>query len=137
MFADNVNFNSITKKILENIDTLAIILYGSFSRNTQNAESDIDIAVISENTDKTTLFELKKNIEELTFRDIDLVNLESIDISESLRYEVFMNGVLLYCKDNFKFDMYKIEKLKEFLDFNESRYDIIERVKNGGKIYGE
>lgn len=134
---ENVDFDGITQKILETVDTLAIILYGSFSRNTQNAESDIDIAVISESADKIMLFELKKNIEELTFRDIDLVNLESIDISESLRYEILMNGVLLYCKDNFKFDMYKIEKLKEFLDFNESRYDIIERVKNGGKIYGE
>lgn len=134
---ENVDFDGITQKILETVDTLAIILYGSFSRNTQNAESDIDIAVISESADKIMLFELKKNIQELTFRDIDLVNLESIDISESLRYEILMNGVLLYCKDNFKFDMYKIEKLKEFLDFNESRYDIIERVKNGGKIYGE
>lgn len=134
---ENVDFGGITQKILENIDTLAIILYGSFSRNTQNAESDIDIAVISESTDKTVLFELKKSIEELTSRDIDLVNLENIDISESLRYEVLMNGVLLYCKDNFKFDIYKIEKLKEFLDFNESRYDIIERVKSGGKIYGK
>lgn len=134
---EKVNFDDIVRKILENTDTLAIILYGSFSRNSQNDESDIDIAIVSEKTDKATLFELKKNIEEITFRDVDLINLESIDISESLRYEVLMNGVLLYCQDNFKFDMYKIEKLKEFLDFNESRNDIIERVKNGGKIYGE
>lgn len=134
---EKVNFDDIVQKILENTDTLAIILYGSFSRNSQNDESDIDIAIVSEKTDKATLFELKKNIEEITFRDVDLINLESIDISESLRYEVLMNGVLLYCRDNFKFDMYKIEKLKEFLDFNESRNDIIERVKNGGKIYGE
>lgn len=134
---EKVNFDDIVQKILENTDTLAIILYGSFSRNSQNDESDIDIAIVSEKTDKATLFELKKNIEEITFRDVDLINLESIDISESLRYEVLMNGVLLYCRDDFKFDMYKIEKLKEFLDFNESRNDIIERVKNGGKIYGE
>lgn len=134
---EKVNFDDIVRKILENTDTLAIILYGSFSRNSQNDESDIDIAIVSEKTDKATLFELKKNIEEITFRDVDLINLESIDISESLRYEVLMNGVLLYCQDNFKFDMYKIEKLKEFLDFNEIRNDIIERVKNGGKIYGE
>ena len=134
---EKVNFDDIVQKILENTDTLAIVLYGSFSRNSQNDESDIDIAIVSERTDKAALFELKKNIEEITFRDVDLINLESIDISESLRYEVLMNGVLLYCRDDFKFDMYKIEKLKEFLDFNESRNDIIERVKNGGKIYGE
>lgn len=132
-----LNFNEITNKILDKCDVLAIIIYGSFSRNTQTNDSDIDIAIIDKNITKNELFELKKDLEILTYRDVDLVNLEDIDISESLRYEILMNGNLLYCKDEFEYEMYKIEKLKEFLDFNESRKDIIDRIKNGGTIYGE
>lgn len=132
-----LSFEKITNKILDKCNVLAIILYGSFSRNTQTDESDIDIAVIANGVNKNNLFEIKQDLENLTYCDVDLVNLEDADISESLRYEILMNGDLLYCKDEFKYEMYKIEKLKEFLDFNESRKDIIDRVKNGGTIYGE
>ena len=37
----------IKKFILENIDCDAIVLFGSYARGTQNAESDIDIDVSS------------------------------------------------------------------------------------------
>lgn len=48
-----------------------------------------------------------------------------------------MNGKVLYCRDSFKFDMYKIDMFREYLELNESRKSIIERVKNGGTIYGK
>ena len=129
--------NKIQKILIEKFNPLAIILFGSFSRGTQNSESDIDIAIISTNNSKKNIFAIKQELEEITSRDVDLVNIADNNISEGFRYEILMNGIVLYRQDEYKFDMYKIAKCKEYLDFNESRQEIIDRIKNGGTIYGK
>ena len=129
--------NKIQKILIEKFNPLSIILFGSFSRGTQNAESDIDIAIVSINNSKKDVFTVKQELEEITSRDVDLVNITDTNISEGFRYEILMNGIVLYCQDEYKFDMYKIAKCKEYLDFNESRQEIIDRIKNGGTIYGK
>lgn len=127
----------IKKYLIEEFDPLAIILFGSFSRNSQNEESDIDIAIVSNILDKKKVFKEKQHIEELIKRDVDLVNLRSEEIYDSFRYEILMNGIILYCKDEYKYDLYKIDMIREYIELNESRKDIIERIKNGGTIYGK
>lgn len=127
----------IQKLLIEKFQPLAIILFGSFARGTQNAESDIDIAIVAQNNDKKNMFLTKQKLEELTSKDIDLVNLTDLNMSEGFKYEILMNGKVLYCKDEYRFDMYKIDTCREYLDFNESRQEIIDRIKNGGTIYGK
>ena len=127
----------IKEYIIKEFNPLAIILFGSFSRNSQNEESDIDIAIISDILDKKKIFEAKQNLQELIKKDIDLVNLKSEEIYDSFRYEILMNGIILYCKDEYKYDLYKIDMIREYIELNESRKDIIERIKNGGTIYGK
>lgn len=127
----------IKEYIIKEFAPLAIILFGSFSRNSQNEESDIDIAIISDVIDKKSIFEEKQKLQELTKKDIDLINLKSEEIYDSIRYEILMNGIILYCKDEYKYDSYKIDMIREYIELNESRQDIIERIKNGGTIYGK
>ncbi len=127
----------IKEYIIKEFNPLAIILFGSFSRNSQNVESDIDIAIISDILDKKKIFKEKQKLQELIKKDIDLVNLKSEEIYDSLRYEILMNGIVLYCKDEYKYDLYKIDMIREYIELNESRKDIIERIKNGGTIYGK
>lgn len=130
-------FKRIQEVLIKQFEPLAIILFGSYARGTQNNDSDIDLAIISSNADKKQIFEIKQELEEISSKDVDLVNLKDKNISEGLRYEVLMSGKVLYCLDEYKFEMYKIEKIKEYLDFNESRQNIIDRIKNGGSIYGK
>lgn len=127
----------IQKSLIEDFDPMAIILFGSYSRNTQNSESDIDIAILAENVTKLEIFNKKQKLEELSGKDVDLVNLANEDMSDGFRYEILMNGVVLFCKDEYKFDLYKLDMFREYLDLNESRQDIIDRVKEGGTIYGK
>lgn len=127
----------IQKSLIEDFEPMAIILFGSYSRNTQNSESDIDIAILAENVTKLEIFNEKQKLEEISGKDIDLINLANEDISEGFRYEILMNGVVLFCKDEYKFDLYKLDMFREYLDLNESRQDIIDRVKEGGTIYGK
>lgn len=127
----------IKEYIIKEFDPLAIILFGSFSRNSQNEESDIDIAIISDILDKKKIFKEKLKLQELVKRDIDLVNLKSEEIYDSFRYEILMNGTILYCKNEYKYDLYKIDMIREYIELNESRKDIIDRIRNGGTIYGK
>ena len=127
----------VKKELTKTFNPYAIILFGSYARKSQQKESDIDVAIIAENTDKKELFKVKQNLEAVLLKDIDLVNLNDEDISEGLRYEVLMNGIVIFCKDSYKFTMYKLDMCKEYLELNESRQDIIQRIKNGGTIYGK
>lgn len=117
-----------------NADT--IVLFGSYARKTQSKESDIDIAIkTKKEVTSTDMFNITQRLEELLKIDVDLVNLDNI--SDSFRYEILMNGEILYCKDEYTFDLYKLDMFREYLELNESRKDIIENIKNGGTIYGK
>lgn len=126
----------IKEILLQNIDCEAIVLFGSFARNTQNEESDIDIAFKSkQKITKKEIFDIKQKLEELINRDIDLINLD--EIGEDFRYEILMNGITLCCKDEVKFELYKLDMYAEYFDFNISRQPIIDKIKNGGTLYGK
>lgn len=126
----------VKKAILEKMDCEVILLFGSYARGTQNAESDIDIAIKSnKEISKKEIFEIRLELEETIKNDIDLINLDNIN--DDFRYEILMNGKILYCQDQLKFELYKIDMCQEYFDLNESRQAIIERIKNGGKIYGK
>lgn len=120
----------------EKFECEAIVIFGSYVRGTNTEKSDVDIAFkTNKEIDSQEQFELVQELEEILGKDIDLVNLDKI--TDVFRYEILMNGKTLYCKDSFKFDMYKLDMYREYLELNESRKDIIERVKNGGTIYGK
>ena len=130
-------FNNIKNKLMEDLKCKAIILFGSFARGTQNEKSDIDIAFLPEKpTTKKELFELKQKLEEITDRDIDLVDLSN-DIGDGFKYEIIINGKVLYCENEIEFDLYKIRIISYFLETNEARQTVIDRIKNGGSIYGK
>ncbi len=126
----------IKKLILENVDCDAIVLFGSYARETQNAESDIDIAIKpNTNISKKQIFYLSQELEEKIKTEVDLINLD--DINDSFRYEILINGKTIYCKDELKFELYKLDMYREYLELNESRQIIIDRIKKGDSIYGE
>ncbi len=127
----------IKEIILKELECEAIILFGSYARGTQNSESDIDIAIKPKNKiDKKTIFIISNKLADELNREIDLINLND-ELSDSFRYEILITGKTLYCEDTFKFEMYKLDMYKEYLELNESRQMIINRIKNGGDIYGK
>ena len=127
----------IKEILLKEIECEAIVLFGSYARGTQNTESDIDIAIKTKSKiEKKTLYKISIELSDELKKDIDLINLDD-EISDAFRYEILITGKTLYCKDEFKFEMYKLDMYREFLELNESRQMIINRIKNGGDIYGK
>ncbi|MCI8444680.1 MAG: nucleotidyltransferase domain-containing protein [Clostridia bacterium] len=121
---------TIKKIILEEIDCEAIVLFGSYARGTQNKESDIDIAIkTKKEISKKELFYLSQQIDDTINIEVDLVNLDNI--GDGFRYEILINGTTIYCEDEFKFELYKLDMYREYLELNESRKLIIDRMKEG------
>lgn len=110
-----------------------VILFGSYARNTQNAVSDIDIAIML--NDNIKIEKIQDELEDLLKKEVDLINLNNIN--DSFRYEILMNGKVLYTSNELEFEMYKIDMFREYLELNESRQEIINNIKNGGNIYGK
>lgn len=126
----------IVKILLDNLECEAIVLFGSYSRGTQNAESDIDIAIkVKEKLDKKELYRLSNLLANEFNKEVDLINLD--EIGDTFRYEILINGKKLYCKDELQFELYKLDMYREFLELNESRQEIISNIKKGGDIYGK
>lgn len=123
----------IKDKIVEIINNKitcdAIIVFGSFARGTQNEESDIDIAIKTKpNILKNELYELSNLLADELKRDIDLVNLDTIE-NDGFKYEILINGKVIYCDDSYKFDLYKLDAYREYLELNEARKQIIDEMK--------
>lgn len=127
---------SIIELLRDELNCSAIVLFGSYARKAQRQDSDIDIAIKSKRKiSKLELFEMTQKLEECVKKDVDLVDLDAI--SDSFRYEILMNGEVLYCEDSVQFDLYKLDMFREYLELNESRKSIIDNIKNGGTIYGK
>jgi predicted nucleotidyltransferase len=123
----------LKKKIIEflnnQINCEAIVIFGSFARGTQNDESDVDIAIKSQDEiSKKELYEISNKLSDELKRDVDLVNLEKIE-NDGFKYEILINGEVVYCKDSYKFDLYKLDAYREYLELNESRKAIIDEMK--------
>lgn len=130
-------FEDIKKYLIEkNSDIEAIVLFGSYARNTQNDESDIDIAIkCKSEIASRTLIGQQQDLEEITKKQIDLVDLSKA--TDVFAYEILMNGVVLFCNNSYEFDLYKLDRYRDFLELNESRQAIIQAIKRGEGIYGK
>lgn len=121
----------IKKYLIDNFKCEAIVLFGSYSRNTQNTESDIDIAIkLKEKISSKQLFYAKNELEDIVSKDIDLIDLDNIQ--DGIRYEILINGITLYVEDELKFELYKLDMYREYLELNEARQIIIDNIKKGG-----
>ncbi len=127
----------IKEILVEEFKPFFIILFGSYAKEMQNSESDIDIAIFAKNKTKKDIFTMKQKLERIAMRDVDLVNLADENLSNALKYEVLMTGIVLHCLNSYQFEMYKLDEIREYFDFNESRKVILDRIKKEGTIYGE
>ncbi len=126
----------IKNKILEKIQCEAIVLFGSYARNTQNSESDIDIAFKPKReVSKKEIFYLAQEIADKINTELDLVNLDSI--GDGFRYEILITGKTVYCEDELEFELYKLDMYREYLELNESRQMIIDKLKQGENENGK
>lgn len=113
----NDKIEIIKRKIIEELNPELIYLFGSYAKNCENDESDIDVAVLcEEKINSVKLFNLQLSLGQLVNRDVDLIDMADIDIpfkieiisahyplfelSSELRYEFEMNTISQYGRFN-------------------------------------
>lgn len=127
----------VKNTIMQEITTIeAIILFGSYARGKQRDISDIDIAIkTKEELCSEKMLEIKNKIEDVIGIDVHLINLNTIN--EDFKYEILLSGKTLYCQNEYEFEMYKLKMYSNYLLFSEDRKPIIDKIKNGGTLYGK
>ena len=113
-----------------------IYLFGSFAKGQARKDSDIDLAIYSE--DLLSAYELFKLANELSFdvkRDVQIVDLK--DISTVFAAQIVGAREVLYCADENLMANYNIRIFKDYAKLNEQRKDILDRIERTGKIYDD
>lgn len=128
--------DNIKEILLKNLELDAIVLFGSYARNRERIDSDIDVAIKPKcDIPKETLIEIQEEIEEKIDTDIHLINLDVIE--DDFRYDILITGKELYVANEMYFIEYKLAAFNKYLDLNEDRQIIINKIKEGGTLYGE
>ena len=121
----------IIQFFIEKTKCEAIIIFGSYARNSERSDSDIDIAIkTQEKLTNIDIFNIQNELEDILKSEIDLIDLSS-EMSDGFRYEILMNGKLIYCTNEYEFDLYKLRMFREYLELNESRQEILRKIKEG------
>lgn len=108
--------NKDLNKIVEEYNIELLVYFGSYGTEFYNSESDIDIAFLSADylTGKDKLKLLEDLIHYHKKCEIDLVDLRTTE--PILRYEIAVNGRVLYEKEENLFERYSLFYIKRIYE---------------------
>jgi predicted nucleotidyltransferase len=104
-------------EVCESEECVYALLFGSLARGTFKEYSDIDIAVKFKKDDdylNKTLRIMSKLSIKLNI-DVDVIPLNICDTI--IKYEIYSNGILLFCKDYNEYMDDHVNAIDEYLDF--------------------
>ena len=128
------------KKAIENLkeefNPIVIYLFGSAARNELRKDSDIDIALLTEDEiDPYKCFMKAQELADIFNRDVDLVNLNTS--STVFKAQVVGTGKRIYCSDDTKRMYFEMRAFKSYAMLNEEREVILKKIKERGTVYGK
>ncbi|HOO33166.1 MAG TPA: nucleotidyltransferase domain-containing protein [Thermotogota bacterium] len=125
----------IRQELLKHKDVKIIYLFGSITKQNFREDSDVDCAVL---TEEINFFEkylkTKFIIEEKINRDLDLIDLKSID--PGFAAEIVSKGELLYSDLKETAISYKMSVLSDYIQLEEDRKPVIDAIYKRGSVYG-
>ena len=116
----------------------AIYLYGSTASGQEHERSDVDLGVLLPHLEarkigSLVLSDTRFALEELTGREVDLVNLRHAPIV--LQKEVIAGGIRIYTQDGSAVDEYEMLVLSFYGKLNEERAGILEEFARSKRAY--
>ena len=135
MILNEFNINKINKILIKNLNPVLIYLFGSYSKGTNNKDSDIDLAFLSDTElSDYEIYLLSQELAEILQIEVDLVNLKKS--STVFKAQVVGTGKAIYCKDDIKRMYFEMQAFKDYAVLNEERSVILYSIKERGSIYG-
>ena len=112
-----------------------IYLFGSFAKGEGREDSDIDLAIYTEEViDGYTLLIAANHLSFEVNKDVQIVHLK--DISTVFAAQIVGTREVLYCEDEKLMAYYNTKTFKNYAKLNEERKWVLERIEREGKIYG-
>lgn len=101
----------------------AAYLFGSFATNRVTAESDIDLAILTNVAlDEELLFQIQDTLEGLVGREVDLIDLRNC--SPILAYQVLKYGKRILLRDEHALNLWIIQVMNAYYDLKIDRRPI-------------
>lgn len=133
MYLDDNIKNIIVDFLIDKINPIFIYLFGSFAKGEGREDSDIDIAIYTE--EKIDSYELFCVSGDLAFevkKDIQIVNLK--DVSTVFVAQIVGTREVLFCNNEKLMDEFNIRIFKEYAKLNEERKNILDRIREDDRI---
>ncbi|HDX9590627.1 TPA: nucleotidyltransferase domain-containing protein [Bacillus pseudomycoides] len=127
---------SIIEKLTKTVNPYWIIVFGSTAQNRTRADSDIDIAYVSDVAlDHYERFLLAQELADIVHRDVDLVDLSQG--STVFQAQIIHEGKTIYCSDEERKIVFEMKVLKMYARLNEERRVIFDAIKKRGAVHEE
>lgn len=134
-----VNRQRLVERIRADLpQTQAIYLYGSTASGQETEKSDMDLGVLLPHREareigSLVLSDTRFALEELTGREVDLVNLRHAPIV--LQKEVIAGGIRIFTEDGSAVDEYEMLVLSFYGKLNEERAGILDEFARSRRAY--
>jgi uncharacterized protein len=127
--------NKIVSFLKKEIKPKFIYLFGSFARGEGREDSDIDLAIYTDDIiNGYDLMMLASNLSFEVKRDVQIVHLK--DINTVFAAEIVGTREILYSEDEALMVNYNTRIFKEYAKLNEERKIVLDAIEKDGKIYG-
>jgi predicted nucleotidyltransferase len=118
--------------------TQAVYVFGSYVPGEQQADSDLDVAILlphqqARAAGNLRLSDLQQRLSSRVGVEVDLVNLRQV--STVFQQEIINTGQRIYCPDTMTCDAFEALVLSLYTKLNEERAEILTDIRNSGRIY--
>ncbi|MGM0410798.1 MAG: type VII toxin-antitoxin system MntA family adenylyltransferase antitoxin [Bacillota bacterium] len=118
--------NKIIEFLKEKLSPDLIYVFGSYAKNKERKNSDIDLAFLSEKEiDEYQLFLLAQKLADKVGKEVDLIDIKKA--STVFKTQV-IQGELIYNNDNYKKLSFELKTLREYAKLNEERKEILDKI---------
>ncbi len=113
----------------------AVYLFGSAIKGDMHDNSDIDLAIWTEQPlSALELWDLRQLMETIVQRQVDLIDLNKA--TTVMRMQIVSQGKRLYCQDFSACEQFEDFVFSDYVRLNEERHEILESIRQQGRIYG-
>lgn len=124
----------IRNRLITRVSPSLIYLFGSYSKGTEHASSDIDIAYMSDVVlSEYERFMLAEELASELNKDVDLVDLKLA--TTVFQTQIIATGKLIYCTDELLKMKFEMLTLKMYAKLNEERQVVLDKIRESGEVY--
>ena len=111
-----------------------IYLFGSYAKNINREESDVDIAVLLETPlDTKDKFKYKMELVDLLDKEVDLIDLSDANII--LKHQIVTTGKNLFCRTKLEKDEFKYGVISCYYQYREDIEIVKKSIKKRGHVW--